>query len=151
MNIFGKNLALWIIIALLLVALFNLFQTSSSRGPQTNVAYSDFLSMVQNGQVKDVVIQGSAIHGHYTSGGAFATYAPPNDVGLVDQLRKAGVQFSAAPTEDNVPSLFSILVSWQSQHHRRPFLERDGASGGEVTRSFRGDRFGHGTTRWNRA
>ncbi|MCK6454006.1 MAG: ATP-dependent zinc metalloprotease FtsH [Alphaproteobacteria bacterium] len=109
---FGKNLALWIIIALLLVALFNLFQTSSSRGPQTSVAYSDFLSMVQNGQVKDVVIQGSAIHGHYTSGGAFATYAPPNDVGLVDQLRKAGVQFSAAPTEDNVPSLFSILVSW---------------------------------------
>ena len=49
MNNFGKNLALWIIIALLLVALFNLFQSSSSRGTQPPLAYSDFIAEVDKG------------------------------------------------------------------------------------------------------
>ncbi len=60
MNNFGKNLALWIVIGLLLVALFNLFQTSSSRGPQATLAFSDFLNDVNRGQVADVTIQGNA-------------------------------------------------------------------------------------------
>ncbi|MGQ0676677.1 MAG: ATP-dependent zinc metalloprotease FtsH [Rhodospirillales bacterium] len=111
MNIFGKNLALWIIIALLLVALFNLFQTSSTRGPQATLPYSDFLTMVQNGQIKDVVIQGQNIHGHDNSSRPFTTHAP-QDPNLVDRLIKANVQIRSAPAEDNVPSLFSILVSW---------------------------------------
>ena len=46
MNIFGKNLALWIIIGLLLVALFNLFSNSQSRGPHAQLAFSDFLGEV---------------------------------------------------------------------------------------------------------
>ena len=45
-NNFGKNLALWIVIGLLLVALFNLFQTSSNRGPQSTLAFSDFVTDV---------------------------------------------------------------------------------------------------------
>jgi len=48
------NLATWIVIGLLLVALFNLFQTSSSRGPQSTLAFSDFLNDVNRGQVSDV-------------------------------------------------------------------------------------------------
>lgn len=47
MNNFGKNLALWIIIGLLLVALFNLFQSSSTRSPQASVPFSDFLNEVE--------------------------------------------------------------------------------------------------------
>ncbi len=66
MNNFGKNLALWIIIGLLLVALFNLFQTSSTRGPQSTLAFSDFVTDVNRGQVTDVTIQGSSITGHMT-------------------------------------------------------------------------------------
>ncbi|MFX4528098.1 ATP-dependent metallopeptidase FtsH/Yme1/Tma family protein, partial [Acinetobacter baumannii] len=50
-NIFGKNLARWIIIGLLVVALFNLFQSPSVRGTGTSMAYSDFLNDVNNGQV----------------------------------------------------------------------------------------------------
>src|SRR6185312_284664 len=110
-NNFGKNLALWIIIGLLLVALFNLFQSSSTRGPQTNLAFSDFLSDVDRGQVADVTIQGNNISGHFTDGRAFATYAP-NDPSLVSKLTDKRVRITAAPIEDNVPSLFSILVSW---------------------------------------
>ena len=57
---------------LLLVALFNLFQTSSTRGPQSTLAFSDFLNDVNRGQVTDVTIQGNAIAAD-TSGNAYVT------------------------------------------------------------------------------
>ncbi|MFZ2004621.1 MAG: ATP-dependent zinc metalloprotease FtsH, partial [Stellaceae bacterium] len=111
MNNFGKNLALWIVIGLLLVALFNLFQTSSSRGPQSTLAFSDFVTDVNRGQVTDVTIQGSNITGHFSDGRAFTTYSP-NDPTLVNKLMDKGVRITAAPLDENVPSLFGILVSW---------------------------------------
>jgi cell division protease FtsH len=110
-NNFGKNLALWIVIGLLLVALFNLFQTSSTRGPQSTLAFSDFLNDVTRGQVSDVTIQGNTISGHFTDSRAFTTYAP-NDPNLVSKLTDKGVRISAAPVDDNVPSLFGVLISW---------------------------------------
>src|SRR5271169_4889482 len=110
-NNFGKNLALWIVIGLLLVALFNLFQTSANRGPQSTLAFSDFLNDVKRGQVSDVTIQGNTINGHFTDSRAFSTYAP-NDPNLVSELTEKGVRISAAPVDDNVPSLFGVLISW---------------------------------------
>jgi cell division protease FtsH len=110
-NNFGKNLALWIVIGLLLVALFNLFQTSSTRGPQSTLAFSDFVADVNRGQVTDVTIQGNSIIGHFTDGRAFSTYAPA-DPGLVGRLIDKGVRISASPVDENVPSLFGVLVSW---------------------------------------
>jgi cell division protease FtsH len=110
-NNFGKNLALWIVIGLLLVALFNLFQTSSSRGPQATLAFSDFLNDVNRGQVADVTIQGNNIGGHFTDSRAFSTYAP-NDPNLVSRLTDKGVRITAAPVDENVPSLFGVLISW---------------------------------------
>ena len=111
MNNFGKNLALWIVIGLLLVALFNLFQTSSSRGPQATLAFSDFINDVNRGQVADVTIQGNNISGHFTDSRAFTTYAP-NDPGMVNRLIEKGVRITAAPVDENVPSLFGVLISW---------------------------------------
>jgi cell division protease FtsH len=110
-NNFGKNLALWIVIGLLLVALFNLFQTSSSRGPQATLAFSDFVNDVNRGQVADVTIQGNNISGHFTDSRAFTTYAP-NDPTLVNRLIEKGVRITAAPVDENVPSLFGVLISW---------------------------------------
>jgi cell division protease FtsH len=110
-NNFGKNLALWIVIGLLLVALFNLFQTSSSHGPQSTLAFSDFVNDVNRGQVADVTIQGNTISGHFTDSRAFSTYAP-SDPGLVTRLIDKGVRITAAPVDDNVPSLFGVLISW---------------------------------------
>jgi len=110
-NNFGKNLALWIVIGLLLVALFNLFQTSSSRGPQSTLAFSDFLNDVNRGQVADVTIQGNNISGHFTDSRAFATYTP-NDPNLVSRLTEKNVRITAAPVDENVPSLFGVLISW---------------------------------------
>ena len=68
---FPRNIALWVIIALLLLALFNLFQGSNSRGSSSSLYYTNFLSDVEAGRVRDVVIQGRAITGHYSNGNAF--------------------------------------------------------------------------------
>jgi cell division protease FtsH len=110
-NNFSRNIALWVIIALLVLALFNLFQSPSSRGPSTQIAYSQFLTEVEGGQVRDVTIQGKTINGHYLNGGAFSTYAP-NDPDLVKNLNQKGVVITAAPDEEGNPSLFSMLFNW---------------------------------------
>jgi cell division protease FtsH len=110
-NNFSKNLALWVIIGLLLIALFNLFQSPTSRGPQTSLAFSDFLSEVQAGRVSDVTIQGEQISGHFSDGRSFSTFAP-NDPDLVSRLTGAGVRITAMPPDDNMPSLLGVLVSW---------------------------------------
>jgi len=111
-NNFGKNLALWIIIGLLLVALFNLFQSSANRGSSNPKPYSEFIDEVNRGQVSDVTIQGNVIT--FTLADKHATYSTyaPNDPGLVRQLLDKGVTIKAAPTEENVPTLFSILINW---------------------------------------
>ncbi len=109
-NMFGRNLALWVIIALLVVALFNLFQGPTMREGGSQVAYSDFLNDVQNGQVTDVAIQGHTIKGHYRDGRGFSTYAP-SDPGLVGRLTERGVRVQALPPEEN-STLVQILISW---------------------------------------
>ena len=108
---FTKNLALWVVIGLLLIALFNLFQGSTSRGPQSDMGYSDFLQQVEQGKVANVTIQGPNINGHLTDGRAFATYAP-SDPALVGKLIDRGVTVSAAPADDNMHPLLNILISW---------------------------------------
>ena len=60
MNI-GKNLILWVVIAVLLVGLFNYTTSSGSRTPQQQRSYSEFLADVQAGHVREVVIQGNDI------------------------------------------------------------------------------------------
>ena len=111
MNNFGKNFALWIIIALLLIALFNLFQSGTSRGPETQMAFSDFLGQVKAGQVSEVTIQGHNVSGRLGDGRTFATYAP-DDPGLVDRLNEAGVRITAKPQEESMHPLLSVLISW---------------------------------------
>ncbi|RAI55269.1 ATP-dependent zinc metalloprotease FtsH [Roseicella frigidaeris] len=112
MNNFGRNLALWVIVALLLVALFNLFQPSGSgqRGAQ-QVAYSDFLNEVGAGHVRDVVIQGRTVSGQLSDGRTFQTYTP-EDPALVGKLTEKGVRVVARPEESDVNPLFHYLLSW---------------------------------------
>ena len=111
MNNFSKNLALWIIIGLLLIALFNLFQGPSTRTSQTPLAFSDFIAEVESGRVSDVTIQGESISGHFSDGRPFATYAP-NDPNLVERLNQHGVTIRAMPPDESMPSLLGVLVSW---------------------------------------
>jgi cell division protease FtsH len=108
---FSKNLALWIIIALLLVMLFNLFQTSSPQRGVGQTAFSDFLSDVERGQVADVTIQGNSVQGHFSDGRPFSTYMP-SDSNIVGKLRDANVRITAVPQSDDTPTLWGVLVSW---------------------------------------
>ncbi len=107
---FGRNLALWVIIGLLVVALFNLFQGPTSRSGSSSVAYSEFLNDVQSGQITDVNIQGHTVSGHYRDGRGFTTYTP-NDPTLVSKLTERGVRVNAMPPEEN-STLMQILISW---------------------------------------
>jgi cell division protease FtsH len=110
LNNFGRNLALWVIIALLVVALFNLFQSSSQQGAEQKLAFSDFVAQVESDQVQDVTIQGREITGTLRNGASFNTYAP-DDPNLVQRLTDHGVRITAAPQEEVHP-LLGMLISW---------------------------------------
>ena len=113
MNANLRNFALWVIIVLLLLALFTLFQNPGQRASSQDISFSQLLTDVDKGNVRDVVIQGPEIHGTYNNGTTFQTYAP-NDPGLVQRLysAKPPVQITAKPPGDNVPWFVSLLVSW---------------------------------------
>ena len=110
MNI-SRNLMLWVIILVCVVALFNLFQGAKPRSGAREILFSDFMASVERDQIQDVIIQGNNISGSYKTGGNFRTYAP-EDPGLVPTLRENGVDIKAVPRNDNEHSFWSILISW---------------------------------------
>ncbi len=111
-NNFGRNLALWVIVALLVVALFNLFQPSTSpRGAAQQVAYSEFLSEVNAGHVRDVLIRGRTVTGQLNDGRSFTTYTP-EDPTLVRNLTDRGVRVVAQAEEGDSNPLLHYLMSW---------------------------------------
>ena len=111
MNANLRNFALWVIIVLLLLALFTLFQNPGQRTTSQDISFSQLLTEVDQGRVRDVLIQGPEIHGTFTDGRTFQTYAP-NDPTLVQRLYGKGVSITARPQGDNVPWFVSLLVSW---------------------------------------
>src|SRR5246500_3473118 len=112
MNANLRNFALWVIIVLLLLALFTLFQNPGQHSTSSDISYSQLLNEVDQGRVRDVVIQGHEIRGTYNDGrGSFQTYMP-DDNGLIERLNKNKVQITARPLTDNVPWFVSLLVSW---------------------------------------
>ena len=107
-----KNLVMWVIIVLLSVGLFNMFQDPDKIKSEGNtLAFSSFLNEVDNGRVVEVKIQGSNITGILADGKTFKTFAP-NYPELVDKLNSNGVNIVATPKEDKMPSLLGILLSW---------------------------------------
>lgn len=110
MNLFGKNMVLWVVIALLVVALFNIFSDSPTRETGSSLPYSTFLTEVENSKVTEVTIQGHNIKGKTSDGRAFTTYAP-EDSTLVSKLNSHGVIINAAPKEEG-SMLMTTLLSW---------------------------------------
>ena len=111
MNANLRNFALWVIIVLLLLALFTLFQSPGQHTNSQDISFSQLLSEVDQGRVRDVLIQGPEIHGDFTDGRTFQTYSP-SDPTLVQRLYNKGVSITARPQTENVPWFVSLLISW---------------------------------------
>ena len=110
MNDVVKNLVLWIVIAVVLLSVFHSFGERTS-GAQTLI-YSDFLTQVEQGQVREVTIEGQNITGKMISGTPFTTYSPENNnSALIGDLQEANVSVVGKPPEP--PSLLGhMFISW---------------------------------------
>lgn len=108
MNAFSKNLTLWLVISLMLILLFQIFKKETTQTGQ--LSYSEFLTMVERGDVVEVTIQGDKISGMTNQGRAFRTFAP-KDIELIKILRDKEVEISAKP-EESSPWYMTVLVSW---------------------------------------
>ncbi len=107
----SKNVVLWIIIGLLLIVLFNLFQGSSNNRNTSKISFSDFIAATESGNVSEVNISGNMVTGFLDDGRSFSTYAP-NYPNLVDKLNENGVKITAEPSERSMHPLLSVLLSW---------------------------------------
>tara|TARA_B100000575_G_scaffold74249_1_gene57847 strand:+ start:5337 stop:7238 length:1902 start_codon:yes stop_codon:yes gene_type:complete len=107
----SKNVILWIIIGLLLIVLFNLFQGTSSNRNTSKIPFSDFIAATESGNVSEVNISGNNVTGFLNDGRSFTTYSP-NYPNLVDKLNESGVKITAEPSERSMHPLLSVLLSW---------------------------------------
>jgi cell division protease FtsH len=108
LNPFYKNLALWLVITLMMIMLYNLFNQQNQ--PETNISYTSFLSMVENEQIAEVVIQGQELIVTDTGRNRFKIFAP-QDPDLIPFLRSKGVAINAKPLAES-PWYMSVLISW---------------------------------------
>ena len=104
-----KNLILWLVIAMVLMAVFNNFTPRDSR-TTAELDYSEFLHDVKQGRVEQVTINGSSIQGRTRAGQRFVTYSP-GDPGLVNDLLEANVTIKAQK-EESTSLLMQIFISW---------------------------------------
>jgi cell division protease FtsH len=108
LNTFSKNLTLWLVISLMMILLFQIFKKETTETGQ--VSYSEFLNMVEEGEVTQVTIQGDRISGTSNQGRFFKTFAP-KDLELIKILRNKKIEITARPDETS-PWYMTILVSW---------------------------------------
>ena len=108
MNQFYKNLALWLVISLMMILLFNLFNKPKPASERLN--YSEFVTAIDTGKVSSVILQGNEIIGKFSDGKEFRSFKPA-DANLTAKLMEKKVAISARPEEEKV-SWFSIFISW---------------------------------------
>ena len=108
MNKVSHNLALWLLLGLVFLVLFNVFNRQQVREPER--PFSDFYASVEKGDVAKVLIQGKTIHWVLKNDDPFKTFAP-EDPELIKTLREKGVRIEARP-EDGEPWYVTLLVQW---------------------------------------
>lgn len=108
MNKVSHNLALWLLLGLVFLVLFNVFNRQQLREPER--PFSDFYALVEKGEVAKVLIQGKTIHWELKNDERFKTFAP-EDPELIKTLREKGVRIEARP-EDGEPWYITLLVQW---------------------------------------
>ena len=111
MNQFYKNLSLWLVISLMMILLFNMF--NKPRPTAEKISFSDFIAQVEAGKITAVTIQGNDVFGKYEGkdGKDFHMYKPSSDADLTRMLLEKKVTIQAKPEEEKF-SWFSIFISW---------------------------------------
>ena len=108
MNDMAKNILLWVIIAIVLMSVFNNFGPPAPRAQ--SLSYSEFIADVKAGRVQNVIIDGRTVKGQMSSGETFSTYTP-DDPQMINDLLRNGVQVKAQPPEQE-SLLMQIFISW---------------------------------------
>jgi cell division protease FtsH len=110
-NQFYKNLSLWLVISLMMILLFNMF--NKPRPTADKISFSDFIAQVEAGKITAVTIQGNDVYGKFDGkdGKDFRTYKPNSDADLTKTLLEKKVTILAKPEEEKF-SWFSIFISW---------------------------------------
>ncbi|MFW9604270.1 MAG: ATP-dependent zinc metalloprotease FtsH, partial [Trichlorobacter sp.] len=113
MNQFYKNLALWLVISLMMIMLFNIFQ--KPRVAEDRLSFSELMVQVEDNKVRSVVIQGNDLTGKYLDKDnkerSFRSYKPTFDADLTEKLLERKVTVQAKPEEERF-SWLSMFISW---------------------------------------
>ena len=109
MNDLAKNLMLWVVIAVVLMTVFNNFGPKDTASQSIN--YSDFINEVQQGRVQRVEIEEHTVKGTRTDGTRFTTMTPPEDPKMVDDLLSNKVEVKVnEPNQHGI--LMTIFINW---------------------------------------
>ena len=111
MNNMARNVIIWMVIGVVILAVINAFQNTDNGTRASKVAYSDFIAHVESGDMREVTIEGNNLYGVTNNNIPIASYMPP-ETDVVSVLRQNNVRIQARPDESNSPGLFSVLLGW---------------------------------------
>ena len=107
-----RNIFIWLIIGLLLISLYSLFNKSRSDFNRNEINFSQFLAEVATGNVSEVTISGEKVEGLFSDSRRFVSYIPLSDPTLISRLNEQGVNITVEPNDSDSISIWSVLLSW---------------------------------------
>ena len=110
MNNLFKSIGIWLVVAMVLMTVFNQFNARQQSTAQVRLDYSQFLEAVRGGQIDKVTIEGRTLKAVTTDGKRVTSFAP-SDIWLVSDLLKNGVKVEAKPEEEQ-GFLTQVFISW---------------------------------------
>ncbi|GAB6079949.1 MAG TPA: ATP-dependent zinc metalloprotease FtsH [Hydrogenophilus thermoluteolus] len=109
-NSFFRNLAIWLVIGMVLMTVFNQFNDRTA--PASTMEYSQFMEAAKEGKVTKAIIDGRTVRALMNDGRQVTVYAPPMDLWMVSDLMKYGVSIAATKPDEGQSLLTNIFVSW---------------------------------------
>lgn len=107
----SKNIIFWVVLLAGLVVVFDLFQGDFNNSSQGKYIFSDFLTKTEEGQIRDVTLQGNYIEGHFNDGTGFSTYGIAN-YSIIDKLKASGAKIEILPIDTKMNSFLGIIAPW---------------------------------------
>ena len=111
MNINLRTVALWLMLGLVVLAIFNMVQGPTNTQPTNELTYSELLTRVEQGDVAEVTVRGERLEGRLDGGDTFFTFLPPN-ASYEETLRANDVNIRSRPREGGSNTLLQIFISW---------------------------------------